>query len=84
LEQDQIPIDVTTIIVYDYVSLEAQLRTLLAPGFKSALDDTIINLLNTTVRQIILEGSEDLGIPVLDPLKIEHLDLDINLDTTIQ
>lgn len=64
--------------------LEAELRTLLAPGFRAVLDDTIANLLDTTVRQIILEGSEDLGIPVLDPLKIDHLDLDINLDTTAQ
>ncbi|GFG38758.1 hypothetical protein Cfor_07052, partial [Coptotermes formosanus] len=62
----------------------AQLRTLLAPGFKSAIDDAIINLLNTTVRDIILNGSPDLGIPPLDPLKIDHLDLDINLDGTAQ
>jgi hypothetical protein len=60
------------------VCLEAQLRALVVPGFKSALDDSIINLIDTKVRQIILEGSEDLGIPVLDPLRIEHLDLDVN------
>jgi hypothetical protein len=61
-----------------------QLRTLLKPGFKAALDDAIINLLDTTVRQILLEGSPDLGIPVLDPLEIEHVDLDVNLDTTVK
>jgi hypothetical protein len=58
--------------------LEAQLRAVVAPGFKSALDDAIVNLLNTRVRQIILEGSEDLGIPILDPLRIEHLGLGIH------
>jgi hypothetical protein len=68
---------------YD-VSLEAELRTLLAPGFKAALDDLIINLLDTTVRQLILEGSPDLGIPVLDPFRLDRLDLDLNLDTTVQ
>jgi hypothetical protein len=51
-----------------------------APGFKAALDDAIINLLNTKVRQIILEGSEELGIPSLDPAKIDHLDLDLDLE----
>jgi len=64
--------------------LEAELRTLLAPGFKAAIDDAIINLLDTTVRQLILEGSPDLGVPVLDPFRLEHLDLDLNLGTTIQ
>ncbi|PNF29373.1 hypothetical protein B7P43_G07836 [Cryptotermes secundus] len=60
--------------------LEAQLRALVAPGFKAALDDSIINLLDTTVRQIIIEGSEELGIPPLDPAKLDHVDLDLNLD----
>ena len=70
--------------VCDYVSLEAQLRTLLKPGFKAAIDDAIRDLLDTTVRQMLLEGSPDLGLPVLDPLEIEHVDLDVNLDTTIK
>jgi hypothetical protein len=70
--------------VRDDVSLAAQLRTLLAPGFKAAIDDQIKNLLDTTVRQIILEGSPDLGLPVLDPLYLEHVDLDLDVDTTIQ
>jgi hypothetical protein len=70
--------------VRDYLSLGAQLRTLIAPGFKAAIDDAIINLLDTTVRQILLDGSPDLGIPVLDPFYLEHVDLDINLDTTVQ
>jgi hypothetical protein len=61
------------------VCLEAQLRALLAPGFKAALDDAIIGFLDSTVRQIILEGSEELGVPPLDPLKVEHLDLAIDL-----
>lgn len=60
--------------------LEAQLRALVAPGFKSALDDSLINFLDTTVRQIILEGSAELGIPSLDPAKIDHLDLDVDLE----
>jgi hypothetical protein len=68
---------------YD-VSLEAELRTLLAPGFRAALDDLITNLLDTTVRQMILEGSPDLGFPVLDPFHLDHLDLDLNLDGTVQ
>jgi len=60
------------------------LRRMLAPGFKAAIDDAIINLLDTTVRQILLEGSPDLGIPVLDPFKLDRVDLDLNLDTTVQ
>jgi hypothetical protein len=36
--------------------------------------------LDEEVRKIILEGSEDLGVPVLDPLEIEHLDIDLDLD----
>ena len=60
------------------------MRTLLKPGFKAAIDDAIRDLLDTTVRQILLEGSPDLGLPVLDPLEIEHVDLDVNLDTTIK
>jgi hypothetical protein len=70
--------------IRDDIPLEAQLRTLLAPGFKAAIDDAIKDLLDTTVRQIILEGSPDLGLPVLDPFELDHLDLDVNMDTTIQ
>jgi hypothetical protein len=61
-------------------SSETRLRTLLAPGLKSALDDAIINFVDTKVRQAILEGSPDLGLPVLDPAKIENLDFDVSLD----
>jgi hypothetical protein len=64
------------------VCSEAQLRALVGPGFKSALDDSIINLLDTTVREIIIQGSEELGIPPLDPAKIDHLDLDLDLEGT--
>jgi len=64
--------------------LEIQLRKMLAPGFKAAIDDAIIDLLDTTVRQMILEGAPDLGLPVLDPFYLDHLDLDVNLDSTIQ
>jgi hypothetical protein len=60
------------------VCLVAQLRAVVAPGFKSALDDSVRNLLDTTVRQIIRNGSESLGIPSLDPLKISHVELDID------
>jgi len=72
------------IFVRDDVSVEIQLRRMLAPGFKAAIDDAITNLLDTTVRELILTGSPDLGIPVLDPFRLDHLDLDINLDTTVQ
>lgn len=67
--------------VRDYVPLEARLRTLLAPGFKAAIDDSIINLLDTTVRQLLLTGLPEFGLPVLDPLQVEHLDLNVDLDT---
>lgn len=67
-----------------YVSLEPQLRALLAPGFKAAIDDAIRDLLDTTVRQLILEGSPDLGFPVLDPFELDHVDLDVNLEGTIE
>jgi hypothetical protein len=61
-----------------HVCLVAQLRAAIAPGFKSALDDSVANLLDTTVRQIIRDGSESLGIPSLDPLKVDHLEVDID------
>jgi len=64
--------------------LEARLRTLLAPGLKAAIDDQIKQLLDTTVRDIILNGSPDLGFPVLDPLYLEHVDLDLNVADTVQ
>jgi len=60
------------------------LRSMLAPGFKAAIDDAITDLLNTVVRQIILEGSPDLGIPPLDPFYLEHVDLDLDLENTIK
>jgi len=63
--------------------LEFQLRRMLAPGFKAAIDDAIIGLLDTTVRDILLNGSPDLGIPVLDPFYLDHLDLDINIEPTV-
>jgi len=63
--------------------LEPQLRALLAPGFRAAIDDAIRDLLDTTVRQLILEGSPDLGFPVLDPFELDHVDLDVNLEGTI-
>jgi hypothetical protein len=70
--------------VHDDFFVEAQLRTLLAPGFKAAIDDAIINLLDTTVRQMILEGSPDLGFPVLDPFELDHVDLDLNVDNIVE
>jgi hypothetical protein len=66
--------------VYVLVCLEARLRTFLAPGFRNELDDAVKRLLETKVRDIIKNGDEDLGLPVLDPLKVEHLDININQD----
>jgi hypothetical protein len=60
------------------ICLEAQLRAIVAPGFRSALDDSIKNLVDTSVRNIIREGSEELGIPPLDPAKVDHLDLEFD------
>ncbi|PSN55967.1 hypothetical protein C0J52_02147 [Blattella germanica] len=60
--------------------LLAELRTYLSPAFRSALDDSVIAFLDTTVRDIIKNGYEEWGVPVLDPLSIEHLDLDLNFD----
>ncbi|XP_069687791.1 uncharacterized protein [Periplaneta americana] len=60
--------------------LKAEIKAVLSPSFRSSLDDSIINFLNTNVRQIMLEGSEELGIPILDPLKIDHLDIDLQMD----
>jgi hypothetical protein len=66
-----------------YVSLEARLQNLPAPGNKT-IDGEIKNWLNTTVRELILNGSEDLGLPVLDPLLIDQVDINIDLHSKIK
>jgi hypothetical protein len=59
---------------------EARIRTFLAPGFRTELEDNIKRLLETKVREIILNGNAELGIPVLDPLRVEHLEIDLDQD----
>ncbi|KAJ9582714.1 hypothetical protein L9F63_022955 [Diploptera punctata] len=50
---------------------------------RSSTDDALKNLLDTTVRNVMLEGSTDWGIPVLDPLSLDHLDIDLNFDPIV-
>jgi hypothetical protein len=52
----------------------------LKPGFRDALDDNLARFLDTVVRDLIINGSPDLGVPVMDPLEITHLDIDLNQD----
>nr|AGM32080.1 hemolymph juvenile hormone binding protein [Coptotermes formosanus] len=61
--------------------LEARLRKLSAPGFRSELDDNLRRFIDTVVRDVIINGRPELGLPVLDPLEVEHLDFDIALES---
>lgn len=54
--------------------LENRLRMLL----RSDLDDNLARFIDTVLRDWIVNGNEELGLPVADPLVIEKLD--INLD----
>jgi hypothetical protein len=55
----------------------------LKPAFRDALDDNLARFLDTVVRDLIINGSPDLGIPVMDPLEITHLDIDLNHDSVV-
>ena len=50
----------------------------LRPGFRTEFEDNLKRFIDTVVRDVILNGSPDLGLPVLDPLSVDHLDLDLN------
>jgi hypothetical protein len=50
----------------------------LRPGFRDLFEENLKRFIDTVVRDIILNGSPDLGLPVLDPLNVDHLDLDLN------
>lgn len=50
----------------------------LKPGFRDEFEDNLAKFVDTYVRNIIKNGSTELNIPVLDPLAIEHFDIDIN------
>jgi hypothetical protein len=52
-----------------------------APGFRSELDDNLRRFIDTVVRDVIINGRPELGLPVLDPLEVEHLDFDIALES---
>jgi len=58
--------------------LENRLRMFLRPGFRDLFEDNLKRFIDTVVRDVILNGSPDLGLPVLDPLKLDHVDLDLN------
>jgi len=49
----------------------------LKPGFRDEFEDNLRRFIDTVVRDLILNGDPDLGLPVGDPLQLEHLDIDI-------
>jgi hypothetical protein len=51
---------------------------LLRPGFRDEFEDNLKRFIDNVVRDVILNGSPDLGLPILDPLAVAHLDLDLN------
>lgn len=53
----------------------------LKPGFRDEFEDNLARFIDTYVRDIIKNGSPELNIPVLDPLAIEHFDIDINQES---
>jgi hypothetical protein len=55
----------------------------LQPGFRDELDDNLARFLDTVVRDLIINGSPDLGLPVMDPLEITHFDIDVNQDSMV-
>jgi hypothetical protein len=50
----------------------------LRPGFRTELEDNIKRFIDTVVRDVIVNGNADLDLPVLDPLAVDHLDIDLN------
>jgi hypothetical protein len=63
---------------YVVFSLQASLRTFLSHGCRRELDGNLKRFLETVVRDIILNGNAKMGLRVLDPLEIEHFDIDID------
>jgi len=57
--------------------LEHRLRMFLKPGFRTEFDDNLKRFIDTVVRDVILNGNEEFGIPVLDPLKVDHLNINL-------
>jgi hypothetical protein len=50
----------------------------LQPGFRDEFDDNLKRFIETVVRDLILNGDAELGLPVADPLKVDHFDIDLN------
>jgi len=63
--------------------MEKRLRMFLQPGFRDEFDDNLKRFIDTVVRDLILNGAPDLGLPVLDPLKVDHLDINLSQDTLV-
>jgi hypothetical protein len=66
--------------VYFVVCLENRLRTFLQPGFRDEFEDNLKRFIDNVVRNVIVNGSPELGLPVLDPAKIDRFDIDLNQD----
>jgi len=69
--------------VYFVVCLEKRLRMFLQPGFRDEFDDNLKRFIDTVVRDLIINGAPDLGLPVLDPLEVAHLDISLSQDTLV-
>jgi hypothetical protein len=69
--------------VYFVVCLESRLRMFLKPGFRDEFEDNLTRFIDTVVRDLIVNGAPDLGLPVLDPLLVDHLDIDLSQDTLV-
>jgi len=63
--------------------LEKRLRTFLQPGFRDEFEDNLKRFIDTVVRDLIINGAPDLGLPVLDPLKVDHLDINLSQETLV-
>jgi len=63
--------------------MEKRLRMFLQPGFRDEFDDNLKRFIDTVVRDLIINGAPDLGLPVLDPLKVDHLDIDLSQETLV-
>jgi len=63
--------------------MENRLRMFIKPGFRDEFEDNLSRFIDTVVRDLILNGASDLGLPVLDPLNVDHLDIDLNQETLV-
>ena len=52
----------------------------LKPGFRTELEDNLKRFIDTVVRNLIINGDAELGVPVADPLNVDRLDIDLNQD----